>query len=51
MYEFDGNIVIVLVGNVIKVNVGVLNYVCFIGDYVVVMYVLMDENVEKEKEI
>lgn len=51
LYDYDGNIVFVLVGNVIWVNIGVLNYVCLIGDYVVVMYVLLDEDVEKEKEI
>ena len=44
LHEFDGNTVIVLVGNVTKANVGALNYV-------VAMHVSMDENVEKEKEI
>lgn len=51
LYEFDGNTVIVLVGNVTKANVGALNYARSIGDYVVAMHVSMDENVEKEKEI
>lgn len=51
LHEFDGNTVIVLVGNVTKANVGALNYARSIGDYVVAMYVSMDENVEKEKEI
>lgn len=51
LHEFDGNTVIVLVGNVTKVNVGALNYARSIGDYVVAMHVSMDENVEKEKEI
>lgn len=51
LHEFDGNTVIVLVGNVTKANVGALNYARFIGDYVVAMHVSMDENVEKEKEI
>ena len=51
LHEFDGNTVIVLVGNVTKANVGALNYARSIGDYVVAMHVLMDENVEKEKEI
>ena len=51
LLEFDGNTVIVLVGNVTKANVGALNYARSIGDYVVAMHVSMDENVEKEKEI
>ncbi|EGO2586554.1 APC family permease [Enterococcus faecalis] len=51
LQEFDGNTVIVLVGNVTKANVGALNYARSIGDYVVAMHVSMDENVEKEKEI
>ncbi len=51
LHEFDGNTVIVLVGNVTKANVGALNYERSIGDYVVAMHVSMDENVEKEKEI
>ena len=50
LHEFDGNTVIVLVGNVTKANVGALNYARSIG-YVVAMHVSMDENVEKEKEI
>ncbi|WP_434103194.1 APC family permease [Enterococcus faecalis] len=51
LHEFDGNTVIVLVGNVTKANVSALNYARSIGDYVVAMHVSMDENVEKEKEI
>ena len=51
LHEFDGNTVIVLVGNVTKANVGALNYARSIGDYVVAMHVSMDENVENEKEI
>ncbi|EJF8931293.1 APC family permease [Enterococcus faecalis] len=51
LHEFDGNTVIVLVGNVTKANVDALNYARSIGDYVVAMHVSMDENVEKEKEI
>lgn len=51
LHEFDGNTVIVLVGNVTKANVGALNYARSIGDYVVAMHVSMDENVEKGKEI
>lgn len=51
LHEYDGNTVIVLVGNVTRVNVGALNYARSIGDYVVAMHVSMDENLEKEKEI
>ena len=50
LHEFDGNTVIVLVGNVTKANVGALNYARSIGDCVVAMHVSMDENVEKEKK-
>ena len=50
LHEFDGNTVIVLVGNVTKANVGALNYARSIGDYVVAMHVSMDENVEKENQ-
>lgn len=51
LHEFDGNTVIVLVGNVTRVDIGALNYAKSIGDYVVAMHVSMNENVEKEKEI
>ncbi len=42
---------IVLVGNVTRVNIGALNYAQSIGDYVVAMHVSLDEDVKKEKEI
>ena len=50
-HEYEGNTVIVLVGNVTRVNIEALNYARSIGDYVIAMHVSMDENVEKEKEI
>ena len=51
LHCYEGNTVIVLVGNVTQVNVGALNYARSIGDYVVAMHVSLDENIEKEKEI
>jgi amino acid transporter len=51
LHEYDGNTVIVLIGNVTKANIGALNYARSIGDYVVAMHVSMDEDVNKEKEI
>lgn len=51
LHTYEGNTVIVLVGNVTRVNVGALNYARSIGDYVVAMHVSTGENVEKEKEI
>ncbi|OJG95037.1 hypothetical protein RV17_GL002096 [Enterococcus thailandicus] len=51
LHDFDGNTVLVLVGNVTRVNIGALNYARSIGDYVVAMHVSLDEDVAKEKEI
>ncbi|MFC0361445.1 APC family permease [Enterococcus canintestini] len=51
LHTYDGNTVIVLVGNVTRVNVGALNYAQSIGDYVVAMHVSLDEDIKKEKEI
>ncbi|KAF1305682.1 amino acid permease [Candidatus Enterococcus willemsii] len=51
MKTYDGNTVIVLVGNVTQVNVGALNYAQSIGDYVLAMHVSLDEDIVKEKEI
>jgi len=42
-HEFVGNLVIVLVGNVTKVNVGAINYARSIGDKVIAMHVSFDE--------
>jgi len=35
LHVYEGNTVIVLVGNVTRVNIGALNYAQSIGDYVV----------------
>lgn len=51
LHEYEGNTVLVLVGNVTRVNTGALNYARSIGDYVVAMHVSLDEDIEKEKEI
>ncbi len=51
LHTFDGNTVIVLVGNVTKANVGAINYARSIGDNVIAMHVSLDENEEKEKRI
>ncbi|MFL0439000.1 APC family permease [Enterococcus pernyi] len=51
LHEYKGNTVLVLVGNVTRVNTGALNYARSIGDYVVAMHVSLDEDIEKEKEI
>ncbi|EGP0012230.1 APC family permease [Enterococcus faecium] len=51
LHDYDGNTVLVLVGNVTRVNIGALNYARSIGDYVVAMHVSLDEDIEKEKEI
>ncbi|MCZ2023225.1 amino acid permease [Enterococcus faecium] len=51
LHDYDGNTVLVLVGNVTRVNIGALNYARSIGDYVGAMHVSLDEDVEKEKEI
>ncbi|HBL2084147.1 TPA: APC family permease [Enterococcus faecium] len=51
LHDYDGNTVLVLVGNVTRVNIGALNYARSICDYVVAMHVSLDEDVEKEKEI
>ncbi|OBS60985.1 amino acid permease [Enterococcus mundtii] len=51
LHEYEGNTVLVLVGNVTRVNTGALNYARSIGDYVVAMHVSLDEDIEKEREI
>lgn len=51
LHEYEGNTVLVLVGNVTRVNTGALNYARSIGDYVVAMHVSLNEDIEKEKEI
>lgn len=49
LHDYDGNTVLVLVGNVTRVNIGALNYARSIGDYVVAMHVSPDEDVEKKR--
>lgn len=51
LHEYEGNTVIVLVGNVTQVNIGAINYARSIGDYVIAMHVSLEENEEKEREI
>ena len=51
LHDYDGNTVLVLVGNVTRVNIGAINYARSIGDYVVAMHVSLDEDIAKEKEI
>ncbi|GBG96117.1 APC family permease [Lactococcus termiticola] len=50
-HKFDGNTVIVLVGNVTNVDVGAINYARSIGDYVIALHVSTKENTAKEQEI
>lgn len=49
-HDYDGETVIVLVGNVTRVTRAALNYAQSIGDYEIAMHVSMDENPNKEKE-
>ncbi|GCF93886.1 amino acid permease [Enterococcus florum] len=51
LHEYDGNAVVVLVGNATQVNIGAINYARSIGDYVIAMHVSLEENEEKEKEV
>lgn len=50
-HKFDGNTVIVLVGNVTNVDVGAINYARSVGDYVIALHVSMKEDTAKEREI
>ena len=50
-HKFDGNTVIVLVGNVTNVDLGAINYARSIGDYVIALHVSTKENTQKEQEI
>lgn len=50
-HKFDGNTVIVLVGNVTNVDVGAINYARSVGDYVIALHVSTKENTAKEQEI
>ncbi|GEQ49444.1 APC family permease [Tetragenococcus koreensis] len=51
LHKYKGNTVIVLVGNVTKVNIGALDYARSIGDTVIAMHVSLEEDVQKEKQI
>jgi putative membrane protein len=48
---YDGNIVLVLVGNVTRVSVGAINYAQSIGDQVLAMHISTKETAEKDQEI
>lgn len=50
-FDYKGNTVIVLVGNMTKATIGALNYARSIGDDVVAMHVSTKENQEKDEEI
>lgn len=50
-HRYDGNTVIVLVGNVTNVDLGAINYARSIGDYVIALHVSTKENTAKEQEI
>ncbi|PCR99773.1 APC family permease [Lactococcus fujiensis] len=50
-HKFDGNTVIVLVGNVTNVDLGAINYARSIGEYVIALHVSTKENTRKEQEI
>ncbi|MCO7179765.1 APC family permease [Lactococcus formosensis] len=50
-HKFDGNTVIVLVGNVTNVDVGAINYARSVGDYLIALHVSTKEDTEKEAEI
>ncbi|MQW40200.1 amino acid permease [Lactococcus hircilactis] len=50
-HKFDGNTVIVLVGNMTNVDLGAINYARSIGDYVIALHVSTKENTQKEQEI
>ena len=50
-FDYTGNTVIVLVGNMTKATIGALNYARSIGDDVVAMHVSTKENQDKDEEI
>ena len=47
---YDGNLVLVLVGNVTRVSVGAINYAQSIGDEVLAMHISTKETAEKDQE-
>lgn len=50
-HKYDGNTVIVMIGNVTNVDVGAINYACSIGDNLIALHVSTKENTAKEEEI
>ena len=48
---YDGNLVLVLVGNVTRVSVGAINYAQSIGDEVLAMHISTKETAKKDQEI
>lgn len=50
-HHYDGNTVIVLVGNVTNVDLGAINYARSVGDYIIALHVSTKENTQKEQEI
>src|SRR5699024_7280807 len=51
LHKYSGNTVIVLVGNVTKVNIGALNYARSIGDTVIAMHVSTTADSKREARI
>src|SRR5699024_2833998 len=51
LHKYSGNTVIVLVGNVTKVNIGALNYARSIGDTVIAMHVSTTADKKREARI
>ena len=47
---YDGNLVLVLVGNVTRVSVGAINYAQSIGDEVLAMHISTKEQQRKTKK-
>ena len=50
-HHFQGNIVLILVGNVTKANIGAISYARSIGDKVIAMHVSTKDTENKDKEI
>ena len=49
--DYEGNLVLVLGGNVTRVSVGAMNYARSIGDEVIAMHVSTKETQEKDEEV
>ena len=50
-HHYQGNIVLILVGNVTKANIGAISYARSIGDKVIAMHVSTKDTENKDKEI